>query len=137
MKKIALAFLVLLLVLSCGSDDCGCTNLDRHVDIAVIDSEGNFLINSDNFYDIDITYLINGDEENGEAPLFIEGEYPRVRLFLNNYGELPITYIKWNALDTDTIKATFTNNNTLLQKAWINEILLNEPTEQYFYYLIK
>lgn len=49
-----------------------------------------------------------------------------MRLFLNhNEEDYPITYIKWNETDTDTIKTHYnrTENSILLDKVWINNVL--------------
>ena len=45
--------------------------------------------------------------------------------------DMPITYIKWNETDTDTIQAHYirTENSIIYDQIWYNGILLDTPPE--------
>ena len=141
MNKILSLLVLLLIFTSCNEDDCGCTNFDIGLNIKVMDANGIDLINESNFSDIQINYLVDGVTRPGVSPFLIDDEFgPRIGITLNNDSsdEYPVTYVKWNDEDTDTIKASFKNNNRIVEQIWINDQLIN-PTESpgYFYTLIK
>lgn len=140
MKKITLLLTTFLLISCSTESDCGCVNIETHIDIALKDSNGNYLINTSNYpkNTIQVQYLINGSIQNpksGEQSIFIDDPNlpTRIRIFLNNASteEYPITYVKWNDIDTDTIKAHFTreNNSIIVDKIWINTILVTNFEE--------
>lgn len=134
---------------SCSSnDDPSATNLDTHVDIYLKNSENENLIDTPNFLsnNYKIYYLIDGVSTeiynpNMDSPrnFFINNETSPIsmRLFLNysENEEFPITYIKWNQTDIDTLKAQFDRgieNNVdyvICKKIWLNdEIVLDDAT---------
>lgn len=140
MKKITLLLTILFLISCSNENDCGCVNIETNIDIALKDNNGNYLINTSNYpkNNIQVKYLINGtiqNPKNGEGPIFIDDTNlpTRIRIFLNNTSkeEYPITYVKWNDTDTDTIKSHFIrgNNSIILDKIWINNSLVTNFQE--------
>lgn len=105
------------------------------------DSQGNNLLNSPNYSsdNIKIFYVSNSvatefNQPNLDNPkafrIINTGIDARIGISLNhNAEEYPITYIQWNSTDTDTIKAHYNrgDNHVLLDKVWINNVLLT-PT---------
>ena len=133
---------------SCSNDDNPSSeNLDAAVSIYLNDSEGKSLIDTPNFLSQNyrIYYLVNGistEVNNSFADnprgFFINDETSPISMFLGlNFAaseEFPITYIKWNDTDTDTLKAQFdrgTENNdnyVLCKKLWLNDELVWDVT---------
>ena len=140
MKKI-LILIVSLLLMSCSEQDCGCTNYDAGLTLALKDAEGNNLINASNYNDIEVRYLIDGVSRDGQRPVLIEDDFgTRIGITLNNEKseQFPVTYIIWNDNDTDTIKASFRNRHTMVDKVWINNQLIDRyESPGYFYTLVK
>lgn len=105
------------------------------------DSEGNDMLNPENPNSFDesaikLFYLIEGNvtevyDGNMDYPRnFRIYEYPpasayRIVIFLNHSEteEFPITYIKWNETDTDTISSEIYRTSSLvkIQKVWLND----------------
>ena len=110
-------------------------------DIAVKNKEGDNLINNINFENIEVKYLINNQIVSGQKPLLIEDdEDTRIRVFLNNYppNGFPITYVKWNEIDTDTIKAKFFYNQDVVNQIWFNDSLVTPIiNSKNFYTIVK
>lgn len=148
--------LALFAFIGCDTDEG-----EEQVDIAVAinfsirDSEGNDLLNPNNPNSFDesevkLFYLIDGNltevyDGNKHSPRnFTMNEYPpaseyRMTIFVNHSKteEYPITYIKWNETDTDTIKTEIyrTGSLTEIRKAWFNGELVWESSynsEPYF-----
>ena len=143
MERLILFCLICVLFISCDDQtqtDCSCTTVDRGVDIILKDVEGNFLINQQVFNHLQILYLNDESVVLGETPIYIdEFGIKAVRIFLNNDSseEYPITYVRWNESDTDTIKAKFTKNKQVIERYWINEVEVTELDEFGFYTLLK
>lgn len=109
------------------------TVIGRAIDIELKSNEGINLLGTPEYPigDIAATYLVNGEIAQSNNP----HDYPNNVLFFNNnqvikiylnYSateEFPITYIKWNKTETDTIKAQYkrTTNSITLDKLWILE----------------
>jgi len=128
----------LIMIISC-SDSKENNNLSqstvigRTIDIELKSNEGSNLLGTTEYpiSDIAAIYLVNGKIVQSNSP----HDYPNNVLFFNNNEvvkiylndsvteEFPITYIKWNKTDTDTIKAQYkrTNNSITLDKLWILE----------------
>lgn len=141
MKPVTLILITTMVLFSCQKEKES-HNIDTGIEITVFDSIGNDLLNpsNQNSYKeniIKIYYLINGVVEevyysNYDNPRnFIiyekDGIY-QMRLFpnANEKDELPVTYIKWNDSDTDTIKCCFsrTESSVICTKVWYNETLM-------------
>ena len=139
MKNIYL--LLPILILSACSNDNKSTPINisllTTIFINLKDNQGNDLLNTENYVsnNIKIFYVNNSlateiNDTNLDNPkgflIFTSGTNLKMKLFLNhNEEEFPITYIKWNATDTDTIKAHYyrTDSSVLLDKVWINNVL--------------
>ena len=148
MKNIVLLLIVTLI--SC-SDDNGNnpsnTNIDVGVSFYLKNASGENLLNTSNYIsdNFRIFNVINGEVQEVNMP---QMDYPRnffindettpisMRLFLNHTEneEFPITYIKWNQDDTDTIKADFDRGTTneidyiICKKIWYNDQLVWDTT---------
>jgi hypothetical protein len=118
------------------------TNIYAHLDIFLKNSEGIDVLGSDKFptNGIVANYLIDGKIVQDVSNAVIS-DYPNnikninergihcTRVFLNLAAseEYPITYIHWNATETDTIKAQYRRGNgndgafVVLEKAWLFE----------------
>lgn len=140
MKNIII-ILSAIFIMSCNKEDDTpntYTYISTDVEFSVFDSENEDLLNPENpnhinESDISIYYNIDGvieevNNPNSDYPrnFFIfkhENEY-RLRVFINNTktSEEPITYVHWNKVDIDTIKATFNraNNSIVQDKIWLN-----------------
>ena len=114
----------------------------------VKNSEGIDLLNPNssnnlNTNNIKLFYLKNGVSEEVYNPSLdlprnymiysqSDGIY-RIRIFPNDIQseEFPITYIKWNETDTDTIKCKlkYTENTIVLEKVWFNEEFKLDTTQ--------
>jgi hypothetical protein len=141
MKTIIIIFIAVLFMISCKKEKVS-LNLDGGIEISVMDNSGNDLLNPatpNAFVDseIKIYYLIDGIKKeiynaNYDHPRnFIlfekDGEY-RMGLSPNadEKEELPITYIQWKEIDTDTIQCHFsrTSNSVVCDKIWRNGTLV-------------
>jgi hypothetical protein len=133
MKTIIIIFIAVLFMISCKKEKVS-LNLDGGIEISVMDNSGNDLLNPatpNAFVDseIKIYYLIDGIKKeiynaNYDHPRnFIlfekDGEY-RMGLSPNadEKEELPITYIQWKEIDTDT------SNSVVCDKIWRNGTLV-------------
>ena len=129
---------VLIMIISC-SESKETSNLPqstvivKSIDIDLKSSEDVNLLGSNEFptNDISATYLVNGKIVQSLSPhdypnnvLFVN-KNQRVRVFLNDAPteEFPITYIKWNKTETDTLKAHYkrTDNSIIIEKLWLFE----------------
>jgi len=143
MKPVTLMLISAMIFLSC-QEEKNSTNIDTHIEIAVVDKNGNDLLNpsAENSFkeeNIKIYYLINGVVEEVFYPNL---DYPRCfriyerdgiyRMRLSPNGnekdEFPVTYIKWNETDTDTVKCNFSrgDNSLICTKVWYNGVLMWE-----------
>lgn len=137
MKPITLIIISAIVFFSCQKEKKE-LNIDTGIEITVFDENGNDLLNPSNqnsFKEqtIKIYYLINGVVEEVYYPNYDnprnfsvyekEGVY-RMGLSpnANEKEELPVTFIKWNETDTDTIKCSFsrTDNSVICTKVWYN-----------------
>lgn len=133
--------LVGLVLSSCEKDDCGCAPIERSLEISVTDANGNTLLDQENFEEIETFYPgVDGLHLLPDQPVFIDRpNTPTVRIFLhaNQDAEFPVTYVKWNEMDTDTIKASFRNANRSIDKVRLNGVLLEHPNSQGFSVVLK
>jgi hypothetical protein len=128
----------LIMIISC-SDSKENNNLSqgiivaKSISIELKNNEGSNLLGSNEYpvSDIAATYLVNGKIVQNNSP----HDYPNNVLFYNkNQGtqvflndssseEFPITYIKWNKTESDTIKAHYNraNSSIIIDKLWIFE----------------
>lgn len=143
MKLITLILITTMVLFSCQKEKES-FNVDTGIEITVLDKIGNDLLNplNQNSYKEDIIkiyYLINGVVEevyfpNYENPrnfsIYEKDGIYQMRLFPNGYEreEFPVTFIKWNETDTDTIKCSFTrtHNSVVCTKVWYNETFMWE-----------
>ena len=129
-----------VILISCTKENNpSSTNIDTGIGISLKDSKGNNLLNTEKYKenDIKILYLINNEvkeyyQSNLDNPRgfkFIVDDLPlRMAVSTNTTEteEFPITYIKWNETDTDTIKCHFNrgsgNDGSFLicDKVWYN-----------------
>lgn len=147
MTKFILLFAITLLSISCSTDKTGTTsvNLSKELKINLLSSEGNNLLNTSNYKsdNFNIYYKSGNDYvEKNDVNL----DYPKhfmintetnpisMKLFLNDLASEPnpITVIKWNTTESDTIKTTFRrgfeNNSSyvICEKVWLNDVLVWE-----------
>lgn len=147
MKK--LIYIIALTIFSCSSDNNNNNNsfyaLDTTLYFKVSSSKGFDLLdpnNQDTYPEenIKIYYLRNGQVDeiyNSNAdtqrnfkilqPVDSDVEFYTMKIHLNNSTlENAITYIEWNEMDTDTIRANFRSGDNFmkLSKAWYNEELI-------------
>ncbi len=134
-------------------------SINRGVEISLKNINGEDLLdpnkpNSYNAENIKLYYLINGEkqevfDQNMDYPRnFLifkhESEY-RIRIFQNDteteIEPLPITFVEWNATDTDTLQAEFYKADGLIQviKTWFNGELKwdGENGQENFFTIIK
>lgn len=120
--------------------------LDNDLNFYLKDNTGSNLLNTANYLEENfrVYNLINGEVIEVFNPMM---DYPRnffikdesnpisMRLFLNNSDteEFPVTYIKWNGTDTDTIKASYvrSENSVVLDQVWINDVLTPRVDDTY------
>jgi hypothetical protein len=141
MKPITLIIITAMAFFSCKKDKES-LNIDTGIEINVKDNIGNDLLNPifNNAFsesNIKIYYLIDGEKKEVYNPNYT---YPRNFRISEKEGvyymtlwpnttekdEFPITYIKWNETDTDTIKCSFsrTENSVICIKVWYNGTLM-------------
>lgn len=143
MKKILLLFIAFLL-LSCSHDHSGSenTNIDTGVNIFLKNNDGLNLLNtpdylSENFrvYNVVGGQAIEVNEPHLDYPrnFFVNTETSpaSLTLFLNSdpHEEFPVTYIKWNENQTDTLKAAYSRGSgnedyIICNKIWLNNNLV-------------
>ena len=148
MKNLIMLLSVMFLS-SCNSDDEKKNefNYSTGFEMIVKNSEGIDLLNPNspntlNTNNIKLFYLKNGVSEEVYNPsldlprnymiyLQSDGIY-RIRIFPNEIQseEFPISYIKWNETDIDTIKCKlkYTENAVVLEKVWFNEVFKLDTT---------
>jgi hypothetical protein len=151
-----LAIVVIALLCSCSSDDSPEQFVyDVGVEFSIKDSQGNDLLNPENentlnSSEIKLFYVVNGAVEevydgNMDYPRnYVIYDYApvseyRISVFLNNADTeaQPITYIQWNATDTDTLRSEIYRRNNLvkIKTLWLNNELIwsdEDGTEPYF-----
>jgi hypothetical protein len=145
MRKIILICLSIFFLISCDSDDVVVDgfNYDATLNISVINSNGDDLLNTNNSNAIDqskikILYLVKGkliEEPNGsDYPrnfmLYKQDGHNIIRVFLNSSAEeqYPQTYIQWSENNTDIIKIEYnrTSNSVTKKTIWLNDKLTTE-----------
>lgn len=113
-------------------------SINRGVEISLKDSNGEDLLDPNNptgykADEIKLYYLINGEKQEVFDPNM---DNPRNSLIYNHDSEyrigislndtdsetLPITYVEWNEIETDTLQAEFfkTENTIQVIKTWFN-----------------
>ncbi|WP_242085481.1 hypothetical protein [Aestuariivivens sediminis] len=151
--KTLISIIALIALFNCSSDEGGQFSLDVSFEFGIKDSEGNDLLNPENpnafkESEIKLFYVINGNTEevydgNLDYPRhFLIYQYYdqyRIRVFLNHSEteNIPVTYIQWNEMDTDTIKNEMNRSDTFvkIQKVWLNDNLIWDTvnkSEPYF-----
>lgn len=149
-----LVFLVLLF--SCRGNNEDFFSVDTRIDIKVVDSIGNNLLNPNlsNSYredEIKIYFLINGEKIYIWEPLmqfpnrfyiyneFNSGDY-RIRIFPNDtaHTDLPVTLIQWDTNDMDTIVCHFKRTKGYINcdYLWYNEMYIDPKLTNNRYFTI-
>jgi hypothetical protein len=141
MKPLTLMLISAMMLFSCQKEK-EAMNLDAGIEITVFDNNGNDLLNPSNQnsfkeQNIKIYYLINGIVEEVYYPNYDNPRnfsiYERDGIYrmglspnANEKDEFPVTYIKWNETDTDTIKCSIsrTESSVICTKVWYNETLM-------------
>lgn len=155
MKKLAMIIMIFVAI-SCSENNDDNPEIATvnalGIEISITDGNGNDLLDPNNpnaFLEenIRLYYKVNGQvEEVYDSHLthprhFLvfqhESEY-RIRVFLNEKENATqtITYIKWNATDTDTIKAELRRwgaSNVAVDEVWYNGGLKNS----YYFEIVK
>jgi len=140
MKTIFLIFAVLFIT-SCKKEKAS-LNLDGGIEISIKDNLGNDLLNpsTPNAFvenEIKIYYLVDGIKKEVFNANY---DHPRNFILFEKAGEylmglspngdekeeLPVTYIEWNAFESDTIQCHFsrTSNSVVCDKVWYNGALV-------------
>lgn len=139
MKRLILA--AVLLLCACSQDNPVPSSyvVDNYVDIYLKNEQGDNLLNTSEFNsnEFKIFYLLNGNaveiyNPQMDAPrnffIITETDPICMRLFLNDVASesFPITYIKWNETDTDTLKASFLRGENYVRCSgvWLNDELV-------------
>ena len=149
MKK-SIFLLAIVLQISCSKDNQNAAIVNAHIDLSIRSAESADVTNIGNyrFDKMTVQYLVNGVKINpqsqGNQPLNISENstaVKRFRFFLNHdeKEEHPITYIIWNNVDTDTIKAHFERKEGYLayDKIWINGVLQTKWIKPEHYLLLQ
>jgi len=152
MQKLIYIFCIVIFLCSCEKEDrYGPDFIDIQIEIKLLDQSGKNLLNPSNpnaydAKDIKLYYLEGGNLKevnyaNYDYPrnfmILNEPDY-RIRLFPNTSKneEFPLTFIKWNESDIDTIKCEFSavNSSVICRKVWYNEKLMwdNFGVERFF-----
>jgi len=152
MKSLFILLPIAFVLFSCHKKNDDKTIIDTSIAISLKDNNGNDLLNpnnpnSYNTNTIKILYEIDGtqiefydsklDYPKGYYIYKHENEY-RIVIFPNDNDSQanPITYIKWNDIDTDTIKCKVDrkHNSEICTKVWYNGNLVwnNYDTERFF-----
>lgn len=138
--KTLLLFFSIVILYSCTENKSASSsldnyNLDTYVTIFVKDQNGDNLINTPNYEseNFRVYYMLNGQTVEIYNPLmqaprnfyiYNDNDQIRMRLFLNYTASetFPITYIKWNETDTDTLKASFQRGENFVScnSVWLN-----------------
>ncbi|HEU4791254.1 MAG TPA: hypothetical protein VFS71_16325 [Flavobacterium sp.] len=148
MKKNYILFIAILCI-SCNSDDPENIQgvvLAENVDVYLKNSAGENILGTDKYPEnsIIIKYLIQGKELgygynttgailDNPRGFFVEklseqetGKGMRIFLNADSSEEYPITYLRWNETETDTFKAKYrrTRGSVILEKLWLNDVLV-------------
>lgn len=135
-----------LMISSCKKESDYTFNKDIKIEILLSDDEGEDLFNPESFFyynkvSIKIFYLIDGQEvemnnERLTPPRnfflnYVQDRH-RMQLYPNHDAteEFPVTLIKWNSSETDTIKCSFDRSSSTIicNKIWLNDELVWELT---------
>jgi len=141
-----LLFCIFGILVSCSKEKLKNEVVDTAIDIFVENSEGENLLvgtasNAINPDSIKLMYLINGNvftvyDSDMDCPRAIcsitDSGSERIRVFPNDMEneEYPITYIRWENGDMDTIKCHFvrkdngSNSSIVCDKVWFNDLLM-------------
>ena len=162
MKNLMLLFMSFLVLYACKKEtDKVSKVLDVYIDFSVINSNHEDLLDSENsnafdqnqigiYYDREgepIYYQTTNNLDYSNAHYFykenIDSLYT-IRIFLNsdNSVQYPITYVKWNETDMDTIKASYMRSENIvrLDSIWYNNNLIwnfNDAVERRHFILTK
>ena len=158
MKAVILASILLLsaLFVACGKDDDCCTNVDTGIAISVKDEDGSDLLNPNNpnafqEKDIEISHLVDGEKKeyfkpNRDTPKGFSiyqdstiGSYIiQIVTDDDSSEDFPVTYVRWSADDTDTIRCEYqrTENSLVCTKVWFNNVVKWEAYETGRYFEI-
>jgi hypothetical protein len=149
MKKIIPIICLIIISISCEKEVQ--YNLDTQIEVLLLDKSGNNLLKPSNpaAYNVnDIKlYYVEGNSIN--EVFYSNLDYPRnymildeldyrIRIFPNasKKEDFPVTLIKWNETDMDTIKCEFsrTENSLICRKVWYNGKLMwdNIGVERFF-----
>lgn len=132
-------------------------NLDANIQFSVFNSENEDLLNPNTPNhivepEIKLFYVVNGITKEVFNPhldfprnihIFKHETEYRIDVFLNttDTANKPVTYIKWNNTDIDTITATYirTNNAVIKNKIWLNGNLIWDRSlnQDEYYKLVK
>ena len=146
MKKSIIFLSVITLLFSCSKkkeDTVVGVVVDTSVDLKVTNQAGEDLLNPETNGAYDHSHIWIYYLENGEVKLYEGGanmDHPRgffifdgpdnfknIRIFLNSSEKesYPVTYVKWNETDMDTIKTHYKRTETLtvLDSIWYNGTL--------------
>lgn len=171
MKKRNLLPLLVFIIFgtSCSkNDEYTPINIDTSILISVVDSQGADLLDHStaNHFStpyIKIFHLIDEEKIEYKSSLYHERYTPGFRFYAPNQlgfndntlfclnatdpsrtEELPITYIQWSELDTDTIKCQFsrTEFSVFCTKVWCNGIEVwdvknNNPNDARWFQIVK
>ena len=151
-----LIFLISLLsIISCSKDNNEKLNIDTSIDLSVKDSYGVDLLNPNNPNTLDVDAIEIQYVSNGQAITVnnINLDYPkgffiykhnneyRMRLFPNDDKDenYPITYIKWNGNDIDTLncKIERNKNSQICKAVWFNGSIVWDDYNKERYFVIE
>lgn len=151
MKNLFALLLITLLTISCTSDvpnhnnNTAQTVVDNDVLISMQNEIGDDLFESPGFESVNFRtfYVINGvaianNDSNLDYPghfIMLNMNTRRMRLFLNDDRNetFPQTIVKWNAVESDTLKAQYLTSTDaesyrMLKKIWLNDVLVWDGT---------
>ncbi len=104
MKKIITSFALMAMMVSCSPErECGCGPAPVNANIAVVNADGQSLIDEVNFQQIKILYRHGGELFTGAYPVLVtDGPVNSVWIEMAR-GESAATYVDWNLEDRDTL----------------------------------
>ena len=130
MKKFLYFLFMCIMISSCSDErDCGCSGGQyiTNIKVSINDEQGNTLLENVEYQENNFSsyFFRNGILNSLSQPVFYNaGDTQKVLIHLNTdeLEEFPVTYVRWNENDTDTIKAKFLHNENsiILDQAWIN-----------------
>lgn len=144
--------LLTVLFLGCAPETNCCTNLDVGMQFAVLDANGNDVLNPSNpnafkAQNIKIYYVIDGVSEyqnSGNGGLLEISKYQNHENYIISIGpyvgdHLSTTLIKWNEIDIDTIKCEVEriSSNTRISKVWFNDVLKWDGVNERYFEVVK